>query len=44
MSACGRADGTSHGEMAIGREAGCSRRERISVIGHAKSQLPVEHA
>lgn len=36
MSGYGRADGTSHGEMAIEREAGCSKRERISVIGHIR--------
>lgn len=43
MSGCGWADGTSHGEVAIGRGTDCLRREVISVFGPVKSWVPVEH-
>ena len=42
MSGCGRADGTSHGKMAVGSGAGYFRRRMKAGFGHVKSQVPVE--
>lgn len=43
MSGSGWMQGTSHGEMAIERGAGCFKRKKISIFGRFKSQVPGEH-
>lgn len=40
---CGGADGTSHGEMAVGRRSGCFRREERGGFGPGEFWVPVGH-